>query len=168
MIGQIIQINVSSGGVPKRPVASAFVSFERVEGDDWRYKDVHGGAQQVILMIAQENIDTLAKTGFSIFPGALGENFTTTGIDYKNIRYGDVFKAGDTLEFRITKRRAPCRTILVYGAAIGEAIFDRAANEHDFRSEKWGMSGFYAEILKEGSVKTGDAIEKINRITSNE
>lgn len=161
MRGRILQINISKGGVPKMPVGSAFVSFERVDGDDWRHKDVHGGAQQVILMIAQENIDALKTSGFPVFPGALGENFTTEGLDYKTIRYGDVFKAGEALEFRITKRRAPCRTILVYGSSINEAIFDKAAHEHDWRSEKWGVSGFYAEILKEGSVKAGDTIERI-------
>jgi MOSC domain-containing protein YiiM len=158
MRGTILQINVSQGGVPKTPVPSAFVSFERVEGDDWRFKDVHGGPLQVILMIAKENIDALASQGFPVFEGALGENFTTRGLNYKEIRYGDVFRAGASLEFRITKRRAPCNTISVYGNEIHKALFDADARDHKPESEKWGMSGFYAEILTEGTVKTGDEI----------
>jgi len=161
MLGRIIQINVSKGGVPKKPVPSAFVSFERVEGDDWRFKDVHGGPQQAILMIAQENIDLLIKSGFALFAGALGENFTTEGLDYKKIRYGDTFHAGDSLEFRITRRRAPCKTIMIYGNEIARALFDTDAAEHDPGSVHWGMSGFYGEVLKTGTVKTGDKVEKI-------
>ncbi len=161
MRGKILQINVSQGGIPKKPISSALVSFERVEGDDWTFKDVHGGPQQVILIISKENIDALRAKGFQVFEGALGENFTTEGLDYKNIRYGDIFRAGENLEFRITKRRGPCNTITVYGNEIHKALFDAAARDHLPESEKWGISGFYAEILKEGTVKAGDEIYKM-------
>lgn len=162
MTGRILQINVSPGGVPKLPVPRAFVSFERVEGDDWRNKDVHGGPQQVILMISLENIERLKTAGYPVFAGALGENLTTADIDYRLIRYGDVFRVGDTLEFRITKRRGPCQTITVYGADIGTAMFDADARDHNPESAHWGMSGFYGEIVREGHVKAGDPITKIN------
>jgi MOSC domain-containing protein YiiM len=162
MRGKILQINVSQGGIPKKPVPSAFVSFERVEGDDWRFKDVHGGPAQVILIIAKENIERLQSEGFPVFEGALGENLTTQGLDYKNIRYGDIFRAGESLEFRITKRRAPCDTLLVYTSRIHQAIFDADARDHKPESEKWGLSGFYAEILEEGTVRPGDDIYQIN------
>jgi MOSC domain-containing protein YiiM len=162
MKGRIVQINVSQGGVPKLPVPRAFVSVERVEGDDWSNKDVHGGTRQVILMISVENIEKLKAEGYPLFSGALGENFPTEGIDYRQIRYADVFRAGDTLEFRITKRRGPCKTITVYGKDIGTALFDAEASEHRPESTHWGMSGFYGEILKEGTVRTGDDIVKIN------
>ena len=161
MSGKIIQINISAGGVPKKPVPTAFVSFERVEGDDWRFKDVHGGPQQAILMISKENIDLLIQSGFPLFAGALGENFTTEGLDYKEIRYGERFRAGDSLEFRITKRRAPCKTVTIYGNEIAKALFDREAAEHNPGSAHWGMSGFYGEVLKTGTIKTGDEIIRI-------
>lgn len=161
MKGRLLQVNVSPGGVPKKPVAKAFVNFERVEGDDWRFKDVHGGPKQVILMIANETIADLSSAGYPVFPGALGENFTTEDLDYRRIRFGDRFRAGAELEFRITKLRAPCRTIRVYGSDIGKSLYDSKARDHDPTSERWGRGGFYAEILKEGSVQPGDTIERI-------
>lgn len=161
MNGRVLQVNVSPGGIPKRPVPHAFVSFERVEGDDWRNKKVHGGPQQVVLMIARENIEQMKSAGYPVFAGALGENLTTEGLDYRRIRYGDVFRVGTTLEFRITKRRAPCQTIAVYGPDIGTAIFDAEARDHSPLSELWGMSGFYGEILREGHARPGDSIVRI-------
>ena len=32
----------------------------------------------------------------------------------------------------------------------------------DVTSVKWGMSGFYAEVLMEGTVRKGDSMKKIN------
>ncbi len=164
MTGQLIQINISKGGVPKMPVNGVFVNYERVVGDDWRNKHVHGGPERVILMISKENIDRLKSEGLAIYPGALGENFTTLGFDYRTLRYGDIFQAGKDLVFRITKRRAPCKTITVFGEDIANAVFDSQCGQHDPTSPKWGTAGFYASILNEGYVSTWDTISKVDKI----
>jgi len=74
MIAAILQINVSPGGIPKRPIAEALVTMEGIRGDRWSHPDIHGGPNQAILIITSEGIDELVAQGFPLFPGALGEN----------------------------------------------------------------------------------------------
>jgi MOSC domain-containing protein YiiM len=110
-------------------------------------------------MIAVETIEALQRDGYPVFNGALGENLTTRGIDYREIRYGDRFRIGTGVVLEVTKRRAPCRTLTVYGADIGKALFDKEANAHDASSVKWGQAGFYCKVIAEGVVRPGDTIE---------
>ena len=158
MQGIIKQINISPGGVPKKPIASAYVSRERVQGDDWNNKNVHGGPRQAVLLIASETYQTLTELGYPVFPGALGENFTTEGLPFARIRFGDTFLIGENLILRITKLRMPCSTIKVYGADIGTHLYDAMARDGNPESPHWGAGGFYAEVLQEGTVTAGDSI----------
>lgn len=159
--GRLVQVNTSGGGVPKRPVSEARVFFDRVEGDDWNDKLRHGTTGQAVLLYSAEMIDEMVREGFPLFPGALGENFTTTGIDFRTVRPGQMFRVGAEVEIRITKVRKPCHTIAVYGTGIEQAAYDAAVKAGDATSPKWGKSGFYAEVLKEGIVRPGDPIAEI-------
>src|ERR1700687_1979557 len=123
MTGSIIQINISPGGLPKRPIREAIVTAEGIQGDGWAHPDIHGGPNQALLLITSEGIDELVAQGFPLFPGALGENFTTLGLDRRHLRAGQRFRAGEVF-LELTKRRAPCSTLDVYGSGIQRAIFD--------------------------------------------
>jgi MOSC domain-containing protein YiiM len=156
--GRIIQINISRGGVPKHPVEHARILFDRVEGDSWNDTKHHGLTGQAVCLFSVELIEELKAEGYLLFPGALGENFTTEGIDYRSIRLGGRFRAGSEAEIRITKIRQPCRTIAMYGNGIIRATFDGGVKAGDTSSPRWGRSGYYAEVLKEGMVYPGDTI----------
>ena len=167
MRGTIYQINTGSGGVPKYSVASVLVTRERVEGDNWNWWG-HGGRTQAICLYSLECLVKLQDQGFPVFPGALGENLTTQGLDYHLINLGDVYAIGDEVRIRITKIRAPCGTIRkAYsprarkGEGIEAAMWDRDVKQGNTQSPKWGMTGFYAEVLNEGTIRTGDPIERI-------
>jgi hypothetical protein len=67
--GIIVQINVSRGGVPKRPVAKADVVIQGLVGDSWDHPNIHGGTKQAVLSITAEGIDELSALGFPLFPG---------------------------------------------------------------------------------------------------
>jgi MOSC domain-containing protein YiiM len=159
--GRLVQVNVSPGGVPKYPVEEARVSFDRVEGDSWNDMEHHGLPGQAVCLFSVELIGQLVAEGYPLFPGALGENFTTEGIDYRRIRLGDQYRVGSDVEIRITKVRRPCRTISVYGSSLLRAMFDADVKAGNTSSPRWGRSGFYAEVLKEGSVRPGDPIEPL-------
>jgi hypothetical protein len=73
VIGTVVQVNVSSGGIPKRAIASAALTETGIAGDSWRFP-FHGGRRKAILLITSEGIDELISQGFALFPGALGEN----------------------------------------------------------------------------------------------
>jgi len=161
--GSIIQINVSPGGVPKRPIAEAEVTPLGIRGDAWAHPDIHGGPNQALLLITQEGIEELVAQGYPVFAGALGENLTTAGLDRRWMRIGQRYRVGNvTLE--ITKMRAPCATLTVYGPSIAQAVYDVQVKAGDATSPRWGLGGFYARVLRAGSIRPKDIIELIDQV----
>jgi MOSC domain-containing protein YiiM len=163
MTGSIIQINISPGGIPKRPIPDAIVTAEGIRGDRWSHPDIHGGPNQALLLITSEGIDELIEQGFPLFPGALGENLTTLGLDRRQMRIGQRFRAGEVF-FELTKRRAPCATLNMYGPGIQQAIFDTQVKAGDPSSLRWGLSGFYARVLRSGTLRSQDPIALIEQV----
>jgi MOSC domain-containing protein YiiM len=164
----IVQVNISPGGVPKRPVPEGYVTFSRVKGDDWNDKRHHGFRDQALCLFSIELIEELNAEGFPLFPGALGENLTTEGIDYRKVRLGDVWLVGGQVSLRITKVRTPCRTITVYGNGIIRDLYDLDVKRGNVYTQKWGRSGYYAEVIHEGIVRPGDniTIQSVNLTTT--
>ncbi len=158
MVGSVLQISVSKGGVPKRAVESGLVTPLGLEGDSHANPQIHGGPRQALLVVTSEGVDELNLTGFALFPGALGENITTRGIDRRSWRVGQRWSIGSDVLIEITKRRSPCQTLNVYGSHIQTAIFDAMANAGDPESPKWGLSGFYAAVIQSGAIRPGDEI----------
>ena len=156
-MGTIVQVNISAGGIPKRPIPQGMVTPLGIEGDRHAHPDIHGGPQQAILIIASEVIEGLIARGYPVFAGALGENFTTRGLSIADLRIGDQLRAGGAL-LEITKPRGPCSTLDIYGSSIAREIYDQRVRDRDHTSPRWGMSGFYAAVLQPGPVGTGDII----------
>ena len=129
-----------------------------LEGDSWAHPELHGGPRQTVLLIAEEVLERLKTEGFLVFPGALGENLTTHGLDPRMWRTGQIWRAGSA-RLEMTKVRAPCRTIQVYGGSIGKRIYDAQVNAGDTNSPLWAHSGMYARVLTEGMVRVGDVVE---------
>lgn len=158
MTGSILQLNTSSGGVPKRPVQQVVVTTEGLSGDVQAHPEFHGGPRQAILLITSEGIAELAAEGFPIYHGALGENITTQGIDRRFWRVGQRWRLGGEVIIEITKRRAPCKQLNVYGPAIHKAMYDELVRDGDPASPRWGLSGMYASVVQGGALHAGDEI----------
>ncbi len=158
MTGSVLQINVSRGGVLKHPVAEARVEAAGVEGDGHAHPEIHGGPRQAVLVIAAEVIDQLSALGFPVFPGALGENLTTRGLDCSAWRIGQRWRIGADTVIEFTKVRQPCQSLLVYGPGIHAAIYDAQTNAGDPSSPKWGWSGMYASVITPGKIRSGDPV----------
>ncbi|MGC9945305.1 MAG: MOSC domain-containing protein [Bryobacteraceae bacterium] len=155
--GVIIQINVSLGGIPKRPIAAGMISPLGLAGDAHAHPQIHGGLRQAVLLIAAETVDELKARGYPVYYGALGENLTTRGLDRRDLRVGHQLRAGGaTLE--IAKVRGPCAALDVYGPAIKQEIYDPLVKAGDPTSPRWGMSGFYARVIEPGPVHPDDPI----------
>ena len=155
--GVIQQINISRGGIPKRPISEGVVTELGIEGDDHAHPQFHGGPRKAILLISNEGIEELKAAGYPLYPGALGENVTTQGLDRRSWRSGQRYKLGGaTIE--LTKLREPCRILNPYGRRIQKAIFDADADKGTPGSPKWGLSGFYARVIETGVIRTGDLI----------
>jgi MOSC domain-containing protein YiiM len=160
MTGSVVQVNVSRGGVPKVAIPAAELTESGIVGDAWRFP-FHGGRRKAILLITVEGIEELVAQGFPLYPGALGENLTTRGIDRRALRHGQRFQAGGaTIE--LTQMRTPCTTLDVYGPGIQASIYDARVQAGDSRSPRWALSGFYASVIQPGIVRAGDAVERLD------
>jgi MOSC domain-containing protein YiiM len=158
----VLQINVSPGGVPKRPIPDGVVTPLGIAGDGHANPQVHGGPRKAILLITSEGIDELKEQGFRLYPGALGENLTTQGLDRRSVRIGQRYRIGDVL-IEITKLRQPCETLNVYGTGtIQKAVYDQEVKAGNPASPRWGLGGFYAAVLQTGTVHPGDPIELVD------
>ncbi|MFN7542580.1 MAG: MOSC domain-containing protein, partial [Acidobacteriota bacterium] len=124
-----------------------------LEGDDWAHPKFHGGPEQALLLIGEEVIEELRQQGYEVYAGALGENLTTQGLDYKKLRAGQRFRLGQECEIELTKLREPCRTLNVYNRGGGERIQKILKQE--------GRGGWYARVLRGGPLFAGDRIELV-------
>ena len=158
MTGTILQVSVSPGGIPKRAIPAGILTPIGLEGDHHAHPDIHGGARQAVLLITAEGIEELAAHGYPLTYGSLGENLTTSGIDRRAYRTGQLWQIGREVVIEITKRRAPCQALNVYGPGIQPAIFDALAGDGDPSSPKWGLSGFYASVVQPGAIRPNDEI----------
>lgn len=140
----------SPGGIPKTPIAEAQVSARGVEGDDWAHPKYHGGPEQALLLIGEEVLEELGRLGFALVPGALGENITTAGIDYADLRAGQGMSLGEEVKIELTKLREPCRTLDVFNNAQAGRI------QKHLKSQ--GRGGWYARVLQGGTLRKGDRI----------
>jgi len=150
MTGDITQLNISPGGIPKRELLHATLTPLGLEGDSWAHPKFHGGPKQALLLIGQEVIDELNAFGYRLYPGALGENLTTRNLSYAQMQSGQIFRLGSSCEIELTKLREPCRTLDIYNLPNLGKIQKLLKLE--------GRGGWYARVLKSGPLFPGDTI----------
>lgn len=144
--GRIVQLNVSRGGVPKRPVAEAQVGERGLEGDTVAHTRIHGGPTRAVCLYAMERIRALQAEGASVFPGALGENVTLEGLDWDAIVPGARLALGDEVVLEVTKYTTPCAATAPY---VGG---DMTRYHQDHRP---GWSRVYARVVRGGRLAPG-------------
>ena len=147
MTGVLAQLNVSGGGMPKLPVLFARVTAAGVEGDRQKNLKHHGGPDRAVCIYSEELYDELRDAGIDMAPGSVGENFTTRGIDLRQLAKGDRLRVGgvDGCLIQITNVRVPCRQLRKWDPELPELIV--------------GRSGWVARVVEDGVVRPGDAIE---------
>ena len=161
MHASVLQVNVSRGGVIKMPIPRGTVNSLGLEGDGHAHPRIHGGPRQALLFITSEGIDELMATGFPVYYGALGENITTRGLDRRTMRIGQRYRVGHIV-VELTKVRIPCNALDIYGRGIQEAMYDRDVRAGDALSPLWGLSGFYASVMRAGTIDIGDPIQLLD------
>lgn len=149
--GRIFQLNISSGGVPKRSIASGEVTVFSLQGDRQENQDVHGGPNRAVCLYALEKILSLQEEGHPIFPGAAGENITLVGLDWSLVQPGVRLRIGSQVLVEITQFTAPCSTIT---AAFKDGEFKRISEKvHP------GWSRVYGRVLQPGRLQVGDQVQ---------
>jgi MOSC domain-containing protein YiiM/GNAT superfamily N-acetyltransferase len=149
--GRVLQVNVSRGGVPKTPVAQAWVGRLGVAGDGHRERTVHGGPHRAVCLFGIEAIERLQAEGHPVEPGAVGENLTTAGVEWSTLPVGTRARVGSRLLLELASSTTPCST---QKHNFSDGRFSRISIElHPTDSR------MYARVLEEGPVAAGDAIE---------
>lgn len=143
------QINVSDGGIPKRPVDEAEVGDRGLVGDRQATRQHHGRPLQALCLWSQEVIDALRAEGHPIEAGAAGENLTLAGIDWASLRPGTQVLLGDVLA-EVSAWATPCQKNAQWFASG-----DFRRMDHD-RHPGWSRA--YAWVREPGTVRAGDPV----------
>ena len=159
--GLIRQVSISKGGVPKLGVLEAWANPLGLEGDAHNHPEFHGGPSKALLLVSFEDLEELRAAGYPVFPGALGENLTVSGIDFRKLRSGQRWIVGGA-SIELTTLRQPCHTLDVYNpdaaSLIQKRLYDARAKAADPSSPVWAKGGFYASVLQRGLIRTGATI----------
>jgi MOSC domain-containing protein YiiM/GNAT superfamily N-acetyltransferase len=149
--GHVLQVNVSAGGIPKLPVASAAVGPFGLAGDGHEHPTEHGGPHRAVCLLGIEVIRRLQGEGHPLEPGSVGENLTTEGIEWSLLPIGTRARVGDSLLLEVASPTMPCAT---QRRNFTDGRFNRisiALHPSDSR--------MYARVLVEGDVRPGDPIQ---------
>ena len=126
-----------------------------LDGDEQADRRHHGGVDKAVYAYAWETLRAWeALLERSLWPGALGENLTTLGIDVDGALLGEVWEVGTCL-LEVRGPRTPCRKLSV--------AMDRPSLRREFLAA--GRPGAYLAVLGEGVVRAGDAVHVVFRPT---
>jgi MOSC domain-containing protein YiiM len=105
-------------------------------------------------LIHCELLRDLERRGFTVWPGDLGENITTEGIDLLAVPTGTQLAIGPQAVLEVTGLRNPCVQIDRFQSGLMDAVLDRAADGALIRK-----AGVMAIVIASGAISAGDAIE---------
>jgi MOSC domain-containing protein YiiM len=125
-----------------------------VIGDEQADLTVHGGIEKAIYVYPHEHysfwnalLSRELKKPVDLESGAMGENFTITGLLEAEVYVGDTLQIGD-LEFVVTKLREPC---FKFNARMGYKGAAKAMLQS-------GYCGWYMRVITPGTLIAGSAI----------
>lgn len=137
----------------KSPVAGPVrVVKNNLDGDEQADLRFHGGVNKAVYAYDQEHYE-FWKTELrlnNLEPGAFGENLTTVGLLDSDVRLGDQFRVGSAVLMAV-QPRFPC-------FKLGLRFNDPAMVK---RFAKALRHGIYFQVVEEGSLRAGDAIELV-------
>jgi MOSC domain-containing protein YiiM len=150
--GEIFQVSISRGGVPKWGVPEATITTSGLVGDEHNDMRHHGSLDQAVCLFALERIEALAAEGHPIGPGSAGENITTRGLEWSQVIPGARLQLGAEVIIEITDYAAPCKTNRQW---FKNGEFNRMSQKlHP------GWSRVYARVVHPGVVRPGDPVER--------
>lgn len=140
----VISINVSpKKGTKKKSIGDREMN---VLVDHGLEHDAHAGNwHRQVSFLASESIQKVKDEGLDVTWGDFAENFTTMGINLKELPLGSILKIGDDLTVEISQIGKVCHTRCAIYHLMGDCIFPR--------------EGIFGVVLTAGHVKAGDKIE---------
>ena len=150
-VGKARAIKAKSGssGIFKSPVQDAVqIGHLGLNGDHIQDTKHHGGPDQAVYVFTQPDYDYWSSLlGQHLEPGTFGENLLISELESAPLPLGSQLRVGPVL-LEVTAARIPCETL---AARMNDPQFVKR-----FRQER--RPGFYARVLEEGQVQSGDAV----------
>jgi hypothetical protein len=104
-------------------------------------------------LLHSELFAELGAAGFSVAPGAIGENVTTRGIDLLALPAGSLLRLGAEAIVEVAGLRNPCHQLDDFQKGLMAATLDRDADGDLVRK-----AGVMAIVRRGGEVRAGDTI----------
>ena len=104
-------------------------------------------------LIHRELLDEVDADGFTVPPGAMGENITTSGVDLLALPVGARLRIGDDAVVEVTGLRNPCLQIDGYEAGLMKRMVGRDEQGNVVR-----RAGVMSVVIEGGTVRPGDPI----------
>ncbi len=104
-------------------------------------------------LVQAELHDELREAGFTVAPGQMGENVTTSGVDLLGLATGTRLHLGSSAIVEVTGLRNPCAQLDKIQKGLMAATLGR--DDHGNLVRKAGIMGV---VLAEGEVRPGDPI----------
>lgn len=146
---QVVSINISSGGIPKRPVDAVYIDARGLEGDGHHHAKHHRPEQAVCLQDVEKLVELRAE-GYPLFYGTTGENLTVQDLHVNALPAGTILEFSGGVILELTKVRQPCYVLDAIHPKLKEAIL--------------GRCGYYARVVREGRLVQGERIRVVNKI----
>ena len=143
-IPKVVSINISQGGIPKRPIDAVRISFAGLEGDGHNHAK-HYRPEQAVSFQDIEKLAELREEGYALFCGTTGENINVCNLDVNALPVGTILSFAGGVQLEISKVRHPCYVLDAIDPRLKEVIA--------------GRCGMYARVIKEGVLAVGETID---------
>jgi len=142
MKARVISVNISKDkGEKKHNVVKCTLIKDMGLKDD-----AHAGfMHRQVSLLARESIEKIKNMGIDVGPGDFAENLTTEGIDLPSLPIGTKLLVGEGVVLRVTQIGKECHARCAIFQQVGDCVMPR--------------EGIFTEVLTEGEIKVGDAIE---------
>ena len=165
MTGSVARVGVKprapgQRGLPKPAATRLEITTAGATGDynHYRTEQLPGDLDQAILLLTEEVLEGLRAEGWPVEPGDLGENVTLAGIPESALGPGAQLRLGDVV-LEVSLACDPCTELYVLpyvGSERGPAFIRTLT----------GRRGWYARVVREGSLTPGTPVEVTRRASS--
>jgi MOSC domain-containing protein YiiM len=155
--GRVVHVAASwRGSVPKRSLRAGFVSrtgmlFDRQASPLIAAWGGHGGTTKAVCLFDAAVLRSLVADGHPIGPGSIGEQLLLDGLPWTDVaRPGARLQVGRDVVLEVSEVTMPCGTI--------RGAFLKGNNSAVDARKHPGQSRWYARVLRDGWVRSGDSV----------
>lgn len=128
-------------GMPRPQVVSGFLMSEL----GFIGNRLSQGGERQVCLFDEETYSQLRDEGAKVSAGTFGENITTLGLNFSELKPGDQIKCGETAVIEITIQRKGCANLSQFDSRLPGLIS--------------GRSGWLAKVIRSGDLQVGDSVE---------